>query len=224
MTKRIVNPGRGIILPFVNMLNGVLTEVAGSFQPETSKPAEVVNEVIPAVDNLPPEEFRLGPATWRNQENDTPVIVTGYLGKGQDGRDYVKVEGSATGHPLDEIQYSTVEVESSQSKSSELESKGELADILAEKKLDPNYFDDISEITFGNYKTGAKAKYISEVAHLFNIEGDISKTKFEVLSKERDENGDLILQLKNNGDEIMVSLTDLLKKGVLKLPKSARKK
>lgn len=45
---------------------------------------------------------RLGPATWRNKDGDHPVMVTGSLGK-RNGRDYVSVEGSDSGVPLDEI-------------------------------------------------------------------------------------------------------------------------
>lgn len=47
----------------------------------------------------------LGGATWSNKDNDSPVNVTGYWGKGTDGREYVSVEGSTTGIPLDELKY-----------------------------------------------------------------------------------------------------------------------
>lgn len=42
-------------------------------------------------------------AIWRNQDADQPVKITGYLGTGPDGREYVSIEGSETGVPLDEI-------------------------------------------------------------------------------------------------------------------------
>lgn len=46
-----------------------------------------------------------GAATWKTKDEDRPINITGYLGKGPDGRDYVSIEGSTTGVPLDEIEY-----------------------------------------------------------------------------------------------------------------------
>jgi protein phosphatase PTC1 len=40
---------------------------------------------------------------WRNNEYDEPVKITGYLGTDTAGREYVSIEGSSTGIPLDEI-------------------------------------------------------------------------------------------------------------------------
>nr|MBA2733847.1 hypothetical protein [Acidobacteriota bacterium] len=51
------------------------------------------------------EGVRLGAAIWRNGEGDQPVTISADLGTGTDGRHYVKVEESATGIPLDEIEY-----------------------------------------------------------------------------------------------------------------------
>jgi hypothetical protein len=48
---------------------------------------------------------KTGPAIWKNKAGDQPVIVREYLGKGPDRREYVSVEGSATGIPLDEIDF-----------------------------------------------------------------------------------------------------------------------
>jgi hypothetical protein len=44
-------------------------------------------------------------AIWKNGDFDQPVQVVGELGKGGDGRDYVKIEGSESGIPLDEIDF-----------------------------------------------------------------------------------------------------------------------
>jgi len=42
-------------------------------------------------------------AIWRSAGGDIPVHVNGHLGNGPDGREYVSVEGSTSGVPLDEI-------------------------------------------------------------------------------------------------------------------------
>ncbi len=52
----------------------------------------------------------LGQATWRNNDSDSPVVITGYKGKGPDGRDYMSIEGSETGIPFDEIEYAEEQV------------------------------------------------------------------------------------------------------------------
>jgi len=49
-------------------------------------------------------EIRLGEATWKNQDSDQPVKVVGYAGTAG-GRVYVRIEGSSTAVPLDEINY-----------------------------------------------------------------------------------------------------------------------
>lgn len=51
------------------------------------------------------ERVRLGAAIWRNDDGDQSVTITADLGTGTDGRRYIKVEGSAAGIPLDEIEY-----------------------------------------------------------------------------------------------------------------------
>ena len=48
-------------------------------------------------------KFEPGKYIWRAKSDDKIVVVTEYLGKGSDGRDYVRIEGSATGIPLDEL-------------------------------------------------------------------------------------------------------------------------
>jgi polyhydroxyalkanoate synthesis regulator phasin len=49
--------------------------------------------------------IRLGPANWANKDNDQPITVTGYFGKGPDGREYVRTEEFSGGTPLDEVQF-----------------------------------------------------------------------------------------------------------------------
>jgi len=47
--------------------------------------------------------FRTGKATWKNKDQNVEVNITGYAGKGKDGRDYLNVDESTGGYPLDEI-------------------------------------------------------------------------------------------------------------------------
>ena len=51
------------------------------------------------------EEIKLGEATWKNKDFDQPVKVVQDMGVGPDGRRYVKVEGSNSAVPYDEIRY-----------------------------------------------------------------------------------------------------------------------
>jgi hypothetical protein len=41
-------------------------------------------------------------STWRRPNGDYPIKIVGYLGKGPNGREYVRIEESNTGIPLDE--------------------------------------------------------------------------------------------------------------------------
>lgn len=52
-------------------------------------------------------EIKTGSATWKAKDADYPINVTGYLGRASDGREYVSVEGSTVGVPLDEIEFPT---------------------------------------------------------------------------------------------------------------------
>jgi len=52
----------------------------------------------------PAPSIRTGQAVWRNKDVDQPVVVVGYLGW-RDGRHFIRVEGSTTGIPLDEVAY-----------------------------------------------------------------------------------------------------------------------
>lgn len=42
-------------------------------------------------------------AVWQNKDHDAPVVITDYYGQYGTGTHYVRVEGSNTGIPLDEI-------------------------------------------------------------------------------------------------------------------------
>jgi len=44
-------------------------------------------------------------AVWHSKSGDHIVTVTGYLGKGSDGRNYASILNSPTGIPLDELSY-----------------------------------------------------------------------------------------------------------------------
>ena len=44
-------------------------------------------------------------AIWQTKGVDYVVVVLEYLGKGNDGRRYVSIEGSSAGIPLDELQF-----------------------------------------------------------------------------------------------------------------------
>lgn len=48
-------------------------------------------------------KYEPGRYVWRNKDHDEIVVVTEYLGKGSDGREYARVEGTTTGIPLDEL-------------------------------------------------------------------------------------------------------------------------
>lgn len=48
--------------------------------------------------NIEPGEY-----IWKSKDFDYPVTVIGYLGQGPDGRDYVRIEGSQTAVPADEL-------------------------------------------------------------------------------------------------------------------------
>jgi hypothetical protein len=50
------------------------------------------------------QPVRTGPAIWKNRDTDLPISVIGDFGE-VDGRRYVKIEGSTTGVPLDEVEY-----------------------------------------------------------------------------------------------------------------------
>jgi hypothetical protein len=42
-------------------------------------------------------------AIWQNKDHDAPVIIIGYYGQYATETHYVRVKGSSTGIPLDEI-------------------------------------------------------------------------------------------------------------------------
>ena len=44
-----------------------------------------------------------GPYIWRSKSSDLPVTVVEVIGKGPDGRDYVKIADSPTAIPADEL-------------------------------------------------------------------------------------------------------------------------
>lgn len=54
-----------------------------------------------------PYNFQTGKAVWQHGDYSQPVNVVKYLGK-YNGRDYVQVEGTNTGVPMDEITYEPV--------------------------------------------------------------------------------------------------------------------
>lgn len=54
-----------------------------------------------------PPEIKTGSATWKTRDADYPINITGFAGRGPDGKIYVNVEGTDTAIPLDEIQYPT---------------------------------------------------------------------------------------------------------------------
>lgn len=51
------------------------------------------------------ETERPRPAIWHTKEADRPVVVVGNFGHGMDGRKYARIEGSDTGVPEDELEY-----------------------------------------------------------------------------------------------------------------------
>lgn len=111
-------------------LNKRLELVIPPERPVTSEPAIAAERE---------ESPRTGPAIWRNKDSDTPVTVTGYLGPGPDGREYVSIEGSNTGIPLDEIEFPTetqVEETSATTEESPPEEPSESPEELSEPEPD----------------------------------------------------------------------------------------
>jgi len=92
----------------------------GGINNDIQKAREELSNLTPLPENAPVElksaydeyrsdllrkaDIRLGRANWANRDNNQPVTVTGYLGKGSDGREYVSTEEFSGGTPLDEIQ------------------------------------------------------------------------------------------------------------------------
>ncbi|MBI2031612.1 MAG: hypothetical protein HYT08_03255 [Candidatus Levybacteria bacterium] len=68
-------------------------------------PQAGASDTEPPASNEQEPTVKTGGATWKMKDEDRPIVVTGYKGKGPDGRDYVSIEGSETGIPLDEIEY-----------------------------------------------------------------------------------------------------------------------
>lgn len=90
----------------------------GSKAPEP--PEQRPEAVAPEAEEVPPmpveasvegagqTQIRTGQATWKTKDDDRPVNVTGYYGE-MDGRQFVTIEGSTTGVPLDELEYPSKE-------------------------------------------------------------------------------------------------------------------
>jgi hypothetical protein len=76
---------------------------------ESSNPSSTVSSGHKTDHPNERDPIRTGHATWKNKDADQPVIVTGSMGIGPDGRQYVSIEGFNTGIPLDELKYSDSE-------------------------------------------------------------------------------------------------------------------
>ncbi len=61
-------------------------------------------DTFPTKDEIDQRENRRA-ATWHNKDYDQPVTVTGELGKGHDGRNYLKIAESQVGVPADEVEF-----------------------------------------------------------------------------------------------------------------------
>ncbi len=79
-------------------------ELLENQEPKVERAVEEKHTAGVGADDNPREthQSRLGTATWKNKDNDQPVVVTGYLPP-VGGRQYISIEGSSTGIPLDEI-------------------------------------------------------------------------------------------------------------------------
>lgn len=62
-----------------------------------------------------------GSYIWRSKNVDYPVNVLEFLGKGSDGREYAKIEGTTTAVPVDEL--IVVEIQIQKERCIELSSK-----------------------------------------------------------------------------------------------------
>lgn len=96
--------------------NGENPEESGDSQEE---PSDV---------NAQESQPRMGRAIWVNQHQNIEVNVVEHLGKGVDGREYVKIEGSDTGIPLDEISWPDPAAETEGEEPEAAPFKGELSD------------------------------------------------------------------------------------------------
>jgi hypothetical protein len=58
----------------------------------------------PLAGQIKASDIKLGKATWKNKDYDTPIEIIGDYGT-INGKKYVKIKGSDTGVPLDEVRY-----------------------------------------------------------------------------------------------------------------------
>lgn len=79
-----------------------LVEVAVPGGPLTKNEITILREYLTTQEKIAPEAVAR-PAIWRMQDADVPVVVTGSLGSGPDGREYMGVKGSTAGVPADEL-------------------------------------------------------------------------------------------------------------------------
>jgi len=74
----------------------------------TQEAIEKLRVLLEATKDTYPTQEELNqprPAIWRNKEHDQPVRAVSELGQGSDGKNYVKIEGSETGVPIDELDF-----------------------------------------------------------------------------------------------------------------------
>lgn len=73
----------------------------GSVFDSADHPQDTTGAAVGQSPGLPPSFT--GPAIWRNQDHDEPVLVTGYAGQDPGGTDFFVIEGSATALPVAEL-------------------------------------------------------------------------------------------------------------------------
>jgi hypothetical protein len=102
LNKPQITPGKNIESPF----RLTPAELARTKAPiANQKVSEGINTLPIGKNPLKNDsDVKLGKATWKNKDYDTPIEVIGDYGT-INGKKYVKIKGSDTGVPLDEIRY-----------------------------------------------------------------------------------------------------------------------
>ena len=72
----------------------------------TQEAIDLLSDILKIQKRTFPTEAQLNrrSAVWHNKDHDQPVTVTGEAGE-HDGRRYVKIEGSSTAVPEDELEF-----------------------------------------------------------------------------------------------------------------------
>lgn len=211
----LFNPEVKLVRSFAHDIMRSLQK-AKPVEPSGPKPKEEPE----TASNQPPEVTR-GPAIWKTSEHDQPVVVTGYLGE-RNGRQYVSIEGTDTGIPLDEISYESRE----EAEEKPVKEPETLDDYLSVQHFTLPDFAPGKTIRFRDYTTKEpQATLVKQLKTEFGLPANkkINGTKFEIVSSQetRDEKTnelqDVTISLKAGDSEpVEYSLFQLLAGNIIK--------